>query len=234
MANGLAKKTSVISIKVDEPFDGALISALTTALPSNSTLRELTLMRCYDCAIHLSQIFLALGNNLGLKTLIEGAFGSVDESLCTAIKDGLGMNETLECLEVKYFPVGEDNNDLWCRAFSFLRNNKVLKSLVIEVQNDCFEPDLLPFRVGITSLLEESTSLENLSIFCGYPIKADEEYFEPVTVLQNNATLKSLKLLQNRYNSIRLNDNEDKQMAALLKKNYALERLSDIDHTGLG
>jgi hypothetical protein len=38
--------------------------------------------------------------------------------------------------------------------------------------------------------------------------------------------------LYNRSGLIRLNDNENKQMASLLKKNYALERLPDISAVG--
>jgi hypothetical protein len=38
--------------------------------------------------------------------------------------DGLGMNETLESLELSNVHLTGDNSDLWRKAFSFLRTNK--------------------------------------------------------------------------------------------------------------
>jgi hypothetical protein len=54
------------------------------------------------------------------------------------------------------------------------------------------------------------------------------EYFALLTVLQHSKTLKSLKL--SRAGSLTLTHDEDMQMAALLKKNFALEILPDIRH----
>jgi hypothetical protein len=56
---------------------------------------------------------------------------------------------------------------------------------------------------------------------------ASEEYIALITALQHNTTLKSL-ILQQDSTLLHLTDDEDKQMAVLLKKNYALERLRDI------
>jgi hypothetical protein len=47
-------------------------------------------------------------------------------------------------------------------------------------------------------------------------------------VFQHNTALKSLSFT--REPTIQLNDNYNKQMASLLKKNYALESLPDINH----
>jgi hypothetical protein len=44
-------------------------------------------------------------------------------SLCTAMQSGLGVNETLESLEISNALLDADNAELWCRAFSFLRAN---------------------------------------------------------------------------------------------------------------
>jgi hypothetical protein len=48
----------------------------------------------------LLSVFSALGNNMGLKTLEVYGYGSMDESLCTAMNYGLELNETLESLEL--------------------------------------------------------------------------------------------------------------------------------------
>jgi hypothetical protein len=224
MATGLARNTSVTHIKVLLPFDQALNSALAMALPSNSTLRDLFLAaprRIFEDGTEtdLSPFLLALGKNTGLKTLTLGRSGSVDESLSTAMQNGLVMNETLESLELKDICLFDNNADLWWRALSFLRTNKALKSfevtLLFRVTDSCFSA----FRIDIAAMLQENASLESLSIGkVNFKIKA-EEYFSVVTALQDNTTLKSLNLTgATGRSSLTLTHDEDKQMAALLKK----------------
>jgi hypothetical protein len=113
----------------------------------------------------------------------------MDESLCTAIKDGLGMNERLESLDLKNIFLSDDNSDLWCRAFSFLRTNKALKSLSVDVYR-AKEACVSAFYINIAAMLQENTSLERL--FLQRHIKP-ENYLLLVTALaQHNSTLKSL------------------------------------------
>jgi hypothetical protein len=88
----------------------------------------------------------------------------MDESLCTAIQNGLGMNETLESLELIRVRLPDDNADLWCRALSFLRANKAIKSLKVNVKRGDTESCLSAFRIDIAAMLQENTSLESLSI----------------------------------------------------------------------
>jgi hypothetical protein len=59
----------------------------------------------------------------------------------------------------------------------------------------------------------------------GFNGKADD-YVALVTALQHNRTLKTLRL--HPFSTTQLTDDEDKQMTALLKKNYALESLPNI------
>jgi hypothetical protein len=151
----------------------------------------------------------------------------MDESLCTAMLDGLGLNETLKSLELTQAVLCDDNADLWCRALSFLRTNKVLKSLLVSV--DCrssTESYASTLTRHILAVLQENASLEILSVPDAFGRNA-EDYFELVTALQHNTTLKSFKF--NHDSTIRLNDDEDKQIALLLQKNYALETLPDFD-----
>jgi hypothetical protein len=91
------------------------------------------------------------------------------------------------------------------------------------------ESCLSAFRIDIATLLQENTSLESLTIqksSIETKIKA-EECIALVTALQHNTTLKTLS--SGKYGILRLTDDEGKQMAALVKKNYTLERLLDID-----
>jgi hypothetical protein len=176
----------------------------------------------------LSPVFSALGKNTGLKSLKINYFGSMDESLCTAIKDGLGMNETLESLELNSVHLTDDNVALWYGAFSFLRVNKALKSLLVNVQRGVEKSCLSAFRIKIAAMLHDNTSLERLIFENEFGrIEAEKECLALVTALRHNTTLKSL--IFRGHSTIRLIADEDKQIASLLKKNYALEKLPDID-----
>jgi hypothetical protein len=84
--------------------------------------------------------------------------------------------------------------------------------------------------------LKENASLESLIMrkdgCWTSKIKIEaEEYFSLVTMLQHNTTLKSLRLqgCARLHWRNTLTHYEDKQMAALLKKNYALESLPGIN-----
>jgi hypothetical protein len=227
LATGLSRDTSVTSISVRCSNARALFSALAMALPSNSTLRHLGMN--HDDSDCLSPVFSALGQNKGLKTLTLMAIGSMGESLSTAMKDGLGMNKTLESLELTV-RLCDENSAMWCRALSFLRINKTLKSLVLSLNADAPESCVAStLRNNIAGMLQENASLESFSIqnwnYC-IKIKA-EDYFVLVTALQHNRTLKTLRL--HRFLTTRLNEDESKEMASLLKKNYALESLPNID-----
>jgi hypothetical protein len=233
MASGLGRNTSVVSIRVEWRRDEALFDALAAALPSNSTLRELSFRRLFcvpnfNNVARLSPVFAALGKNQGLKTLKVDVHGSTEESMCTAMTDGLGMNVTLESLELNYYaPILEENCALWNRAFSFLRTNKALKSLMVNV--DCgasTESRFSIFRISAAAMLQDNASLESLYIRGSHQTKAGE-YVALITVLQHNKTLKTLRL--DRFGNLQLTDDEDKQMAALLRNNYAMESLPNID-----
>jgi hypothetical protein len=190
------------------PRDDALYNALATMLPSNSTLRRLDLERhkevTYD-DFDWAPVLSALGRNTGLLSLKLDCLYSIDGLLCTAIKDGLSMNETLERLAFGEVPLRDDNAVMWCGAFSFLRTNKVLESLSVTFDQDVTELCFSAFCIDIAGMLQENTSLVSLAI-------------------QHNG-------------SVQLNDDESKQMASLLKKNYALswlsiESLPDIGRMG--
>jgi hypothetical protein len=144
------------------------------------------------------------------------------------MKDGLGMNETLEFLELDRVHLTDGTADLWCRDFSFLRTNKALKTLIIILDQDVTTFSVSAFRINIAVMLQENTSLERLSFqnICRIETMEAEKYIALVAALQHNTTLKTLRI----YHNISLRtDDEDKQMASVLKKNFALKSLPDID-----
>jgi hypothetical protein len=225
LGNGLGRNTSVSYIKVLSRLDyGAHFFGLPdTPRPMTSRPQELSIN---------GAVVSALGQNTSLKTLSLG-FCPMDESLCTALQNGLGLNETLESLEISEALLDKRNAELWGRAFSSLRTNKALKSLVLKAEGCVFA-----FQIYIATVLQENASLESLSIInTNYPlVSGDEQYYNFITALQHNMTLKTLCLRQHdralcsdiRY----LTHDEDQRMASLLKKNYALERLETVHVVG--
>jgi hypothetical protein len=241
MARGLTMNTSVTSISVQCNNGRALFGALAAVLPSNSTLMHLELgqrvsMRRVDDVpdidAHLPPVFSALGRNTGLKTLLIGVPCTMDQSLSIAMKDGLELNETLETLELINIHLTDDNADFWCRALSFLHTNKALKVLKVSVQQGIAEACLATFRIDIVAMLQENASIESLSILSWNAINT-EEYIAFLTTLQHNRTLKTIRLHVINNMKLQLKDDEEKQLAVLLKTNYALERLPDIDQKDL-
>jgi hypothetical protein len=206
---------------------GEFAAIMTSGLGRNTSVSRIEVEGNDDH--DLSPVLLALGKNTGLRDVSLGGFGSIDESLCTAMQNGLGMNGTLESLELNRVHLTDDNSDLWCRALSFLRTSKALKSLVVNVVMDVTESCFAAFRTDIAVMLQENVSLESLSIrsWSRFIITA-EEYLVLITALQHNTTLKTLTIYH-IGSTLHLSNDEDKEMAVLLKKNYAMESLPDID-----
>jgi hypothetical protein len=151
VANALIRNTSVSKIKVVSAVDQVLYSALATALPLNSTLRGLAVGRdvLSDDGPDLAPLMLALKTNTGLESLRVNNVDSIDESLSTAMKDGLGMNGRLERLVLNGVPLCDDSYALWRRAFSFLRTNTALKSLIVTLDQDVTESCFSAFCIVV-------------------------------------------------------------------------------------
>jgi hypothetical protein len=131
------------------------------------------------------------------KTFSVDLYNSTDESLCIAMKYGLEKNATLEHLKFRFVPIHDEIAALWCRALSFLRTNKALKSLQVRVLEGFTESCLSAFRIYIASMLQENKSLESLSIFssCSRTVIKAEDCFALVTALQHkHTTLKYLSI----------------------------------------
>lgn len=233
IAKSLERNTSVISISVEAPRDQVIHNVLATAISSNSTLQELSFLSLtgpIDNDAVWSPIFSALGSNKALKSLQVDVSG-IDESLSTAIKYGLGMNTTLERLKVMTVRLCRDSCALWCRALSFLSTNKVLKFLTVDIPSLSPESCVSSFRMHIAALLHENVSLERLSIPCVNETKV-EEYVALVTAIRHNQTLKALQL-QHCSGPHGLTDDEVKQIASLLLKNYTFHSFAptyDLEH----
>lgn len=183
MANAFARNTSVVSISVEMPLDVALTTALLLALPTSSTLRNLSFL-CGNNAGHLSALFLALGKNTGLTVNVSGV---MDGSLCAVIKDALES----KTLELENVPLCDDNTDLWCRTLSFLRNDTAIKSLAVDMELGVTESCLSAFRIGIVAMLQEHASLESLCFRSCNEIKGNAEDYFVLVAARSNTTKRS-------------------------------------------
>jgi hypothetical protein len=224
MANGLSRNTSVTSLQVEESsVDEALSCAVAAAVVSNSTLRHISYWASGGWLPNVSPIFLALGKNTGLSTLLIRDCKCIDGSLCTAMEYGLGKNESLRELKLLNIVLDDNNFALWCRALSFLRINKTLRVLRITMEHNVAESCACAFRMHIATMLHENTSLDDISMETPRENKA-KEYVALLSALRNNTTLKILRL----GGFLHLAANEDKEVASLLKKNYGLKMLPGI------
>jgi hypothetical protein len=207
----------VSHLKVVSPPDQALFDALVTALPMNSALRRLDLNRQYsDADQDLSPVILAWGKNTELKTVSLDWFGSIDKLLCTAMQNGLGMNGILESLELNRVHLADDNSDLWCRALSFLRTNKTLKSLMVTLDSDVADPRVAAVRTGIAAILSRPA---------GFTPSRGIYRSHHRTPTQHDAQVNPFST---RWKTSSIDGRRDKQMAVHLEKNYALERPSHL------
>jgi hypothetical protein len=223
-ANALTEGTEITDLQ----FDDCKFSDLECAIMMASGLiktKSVANIRVEDP--NLSAIFSAFGKSTELPTLVIDKFQSMDESLCTAIEYGLGTNETLGELELLNIRLRDDNFALWCRALSFLRVNKTLRVLTIVMVEGVTKSCASAFRMHIAAMLQENVALMYISIISPGDSKA-EEYVEFLPALKNNTTLMALRL-DDFYRSPALTDNDDKQIASLLKKNYGLEIFPNID-----
>jgi hypothetical protein len=201
----LLRVPSLLSVSFDRfPFTRALCQAMANAFREGTGFTKLEFKLC----------------------------GSMDEALSTAIQIGLGTNETLESLALKDVNLIDDNADVFSRSFSFLRTNNALKSLVVTLGQDVTESCVAAFRTDVAAMLQDNKSLESLNVqgwvdtsVRGWNAFKVEDYDALITGLQQNRTLKRLQL---GHGICKLTDGEDKQMASILKKNYALESLPRI------
>jgi hypothetical protein len=228
LANGLSRNTSVAKILVASRFDEALNGALAEALLSNSTLQELDFeVFPFDdnprAVVDWSPIFLALGKNTGLQTLSLDMYNSMDESLCAAIKDGLSTNTTIQQLKLKSVDLYDDiTAPLWRRAFASLRTHKFLQCLTICATESFYST----LRSDIVCMLQENASLVSLSILNWHNAKA-EDYIALIAALQHNTTLATLIFRPCKF---KLTGDDDKLIVKMLKKNYALETLPEMQN----
>lgn len=136
-----------------------------------------------------------MGLNSQLKTLTLDGSCSMEDFLCTAMQYGLGMHSRLEHLNILQVRMRDDTAHT---GLSFLRTNHALKSLNIALDERVKPSRVAAFRIKISAMRQENTSLESLSIPSFEAIEHGE-YTALVTALRHNRTLKRLSFVTHYF-----------------------------------
>jgi hypothetical protein len=233
IVGALANNTTLTSMTFIDHFhpptnNEVRYSIMGESLLSNSTLQELSITS--DGAA-LSPVLRALEVNAGLKTLnIDGPGLVMDDNLYAAMMVGLGQNSSLVKLQLVNVGSRDMDISLWCKGLSVLRKNTALQSLEISFASEVQKSFVSALRMEVVAILEENRSLESISMFVDRGIAPTvEEYCELLTALNQNTTLKTIRLLDaSACRKLVLTNGACKQLASILKKNYKLETLPDF------
>jgi hypothetical protein len=111
----------------------------------------------------LSSLCLSLGTNTTLKSLSVGICNEFRYELCTAIRNGLANNSTLEKLSLYRILPSDDNGAVSVRnALSFLRTNSTLMSLTVSFAPTQGVSYVSTFRFEAVAIMEGNLFLESL------------------------------------------------------------------------
>jgi hypothetical protein len=197
IVSALKRNASVTDVKFLEGFDEPFCNTFAGVLLANSTLKNLTLWLPEGASGRwLSSIFLSLGMNTALKSLIINKFDTLGDELCRAISSGLAKNSTLEELSLYAMRSSGDDGTLMARnSLSFLRNS-TLKSLIVTFQRAREESYVSAFRLETVKMMGDNPFLESLVISTDTKMDHFKITFEElsalVSALQRNKTLKTL------------------------------------------
>jgi hypothetical protein len=221
------------SIVFEDEFDESASGALTSVLLGNKTLMDLTVrlrVQVGSMQFHhnrgtwLQSFFVAMRMNTSLKKLNVSYVCLTDELVGAALRDVLAENSVLEELVLGMEGSLDDSHLVsWRKTLPFLRNNKTLKSLTINVDCGFKEPRALALCLDTVAMLKDNTSLEILDIQ-NYGVGHDD-YFTALESLQTNTTMKTLRL-HPKSDAIR-DDGKIKHLISLVKKIYGLESLDE-------
>jgi hypothetical protein len=199
-------------------FTSSLCQAIAIALKQGSSISSLVLYLCSFPEGGSEKIASALKDNTTLTTFeISPAPGSsIHEAFYDAMAASLLSNSTVQKLVIRY---GRVPYHCVSSLLLALGMNKTLRKLHVSGFSSVDE-------FVIPALLEglgKNSTLEILELIVAHvtPFR-----IAVVEALQLNKTLKTLRL---GYNNPKLADDEVKHLTSVVKKNYGLESLDDLD-----
>jgi hypothetical protein len=172
IASALKRNTRLNTFKIRSvSINEAFCDAMAAALLSNATLQELIVLntgRCNPIGVWVASLFLALGMNKTLKSLVIFGFDFAGE-LCPALQDGLEKNSTLQRIELQNVNLATaDVTELYFSlgVIKAVQSNKTVKTLKTPYLC-CFEsPEMTDDEVkNLTSLVKQNYGLESLPNF---------------------------------------------------------------------
>jgi hypothetical protein len=204
-------------------FTPELCQATANALMEGTVVTKLDFRFCSfpdgeECAVMLA-------NSLSRNTSVSKIYveSPLNQTICSTLASALPSNSSLRDISF---------SGLWCPGLSSvvsaLGKNTGLKTLEVSIPS---RKSLSAFRMEVVAMLQEKASLESVTINSANSVEVKaEDYLVLYAALQHNSTLKTLDLdLRSR---LELTAVEDKQVAALLKKNYALQCVSACARVG--
>jgi hypothetical protein len=206
-------------------FTSSLCQATAVALRQGSSIASLVLTQCSFPEGGSEQIASALKENESLTTFkITPSQDSINEAFYDAMAASLLSNSTLQELSIGY--TGAIYPTIGCLSSLFLAlgMNKTLRKLHVTGSSSVGSSmggSLIPaLREG----LGKNSTLETLEILAVAHVTSF--HIAVVEALQLNKTLKTLRVC---YGTQNLNDDEVKHLTSVVKKNYVLESLTDLD-----
>jgi hypothetical protein len=205
-------------------FTGSLCLAAAMALRQGSSITSLVLVECSFPEGGSEQIAGALKENATLTTFkITPFLDSIHQAFYDAMATSLLSNSTLQELSIRYLGASHSASLCITSLLLALGMNRTLRKLHISGFSSVGGLVIPALREGLgkNSTLEileliESRSYATVSSF----------HIAAVEVLQLNKTLKTLRL---RYGTQNLTDDEAKHLTSIVKKNYGLESLPELD-----
>jgi hypothetical protein len=210
-------------------FTSSLCQATAMALRQGSSITSLVLSQCSFAEGGSEQIASALKENTTLTTFNISSpapyTGSIHQAFYDAMAVSLVSNSTLQDLEIRYTGASDIASDFVSTLLLALGMNKTLRKLHVSVFGSVGRSLIAALREG----LGKNSTLEILELHVGHDVEPSF-LIAVVEALQLNKTLKTLNALHFRFRfSPELTDDEVKHLTSVVKKNYGLERLPDLD-----
>jgi hypothetical protein len=206
-------------------FTGSLCQATAIALRQGSSITSLVLALCYFPEGGSEHIASALEENTALTTFVSTAFEdcTVDVAFYDAMAASLPSNSTLQELSIGITGAIYPASGCLSSLFLALGMNRMLRKLLVSGFSS-WDGSLIPaLREG----LGKNSTLEILELIqSGSHVEESAFRIAAVEALQLNKTLKTLRL---RYARPNLTDDEVKHLTSVVKKNYRLESLPELD-----
>jgi hypothetical protein len=212
---------------LDFCFTSSLCQATAIALRQGSSITSLDLHQCSFPEGGIEQIASALKENATLTTfeISPSPATSIHQAFYDAVATSLLTNSTLQELSIEYLGRAAPTSVCVSSLLLALGMNKMLRKMCLSGFNFIIAESLIP---ALHEGLGKNSTLEILELIqSGSHVTQPSFYIAAVEALQLNKTLKTLRLL--RYASRNLTDDEAKHLTSVVKKNYGLESLADLD-----